>query len=427
MNFKQEFKQLLLDQPRSNLKQVNVENCEYADTVVKSKNCYYSFGAFYCENVYYGRYSRKCTNCNGVTFCLNCEWCSECVDCVNCYMVDYAKDCQNCSECQFCTDCYGCKNCFGCSGLYQKQYCFFNQQLSKEEYEKRLAAIDLKDPQQRKMIEQKMEELKKSSINLATHHFRTEDCVGDHLSECKNCYQCYDSFALEDCLYCIETNGNKDCCDLTVCFENEACYSSILSPLNYNCNFLYQTESSSESEFCAFSKNLKNCFGCAYLQNKQFYILNKPYSEQDYKIKVEQIKKELIAGGDYNLLLYFVSDYETQRALNESDSAIQSSLPINNLTNHFMIKNVAPLVCKNSDCGKEFNIIDQEEKFYTMKKLPLPEFCPACRHKQRMALRNERKLYPRKCDNCKQGMLSTFPQESPYKVYCQKCFWENIG
>ena len=85
------------------------------------------------------------------------------------------------------------------------------------------------------------------------------------------------------------------------------------------------------------------------------------------------------------------------------------------------------LVCKNTSCGKEFIAIAQEVKFYEDKKLPLPDHCPACRHKERMALRNERQLYKRTCDKCSAQMLSTFPKEAPYKVYCQKCFWENIG
>lgn len=326
MTFFQEFQQLLLTQPRYNLKQVSVENCDYADTAVKSNNCYYTFGAFYSEDFYYGRYSRKCNNCSDLTFCVSCQWCMECVDCVNGYMLDYCQDCANCSECRFCKDCFGCQNCFGCVGLYKKQYCFFNEPLTKEEYQRRIDNLDLSDAAQRKNFQQKLEELKKTTMNLGIHQFSTEDCVGDHLSECKNCYQCYDSFALEDCLYCIETNGNKNCCDLTVCFEAEACYSCVHSPLNYNSNFLFQTDQTSDSEFCAFSKNLKDCFGCVYLANKQYYILNKPYSAQEYKVKVEEIKTELMRSGQYNLLLYFVSDYEKKRLFNETDSTIQSSL-----------------------------------------------------------------------------------------------------
>ena len=85
------------------------------------------------------------------------------------------------------------------------------------------------------------------------------------------------------------------------------------------------------------------------------------------------------------------------------------------------------LTCTNTDCGKNFILIDQEKIFYKEKNLPSPDICPACRHKQRMALRSERHLYDRICDHCGDQMLSTYPQNAPYTVYCQKCFWENIG
>lgn len=84
-------------------------------------------------------------------------------------------------------------------------------------------------------------------------------------------------------------------------------------------------------------------------------------------------------------------------------------------------------ILKCIDCQKDFKVIPQEKKFYDDKKLPLPDQCPACRHKLRMALRNERQLYKRTCNKCHQSMLSTYPENAPYTVYCQKCFWENIG
>lgn len=83
--------------------------------------------------------------------------------------------------------------------------------------------------------------------------------------------------------------------------------------------------------------------------------------------------------------------------------------------------------CVSADCGKQFRVIAQELKFYESKKLPLPGFCPACRHKQRMALRNERTLYRRTCGKCNKSMLTTYPPDAPYLIYCQDCFWKNIG
>lgn len=78
-------------------------------------------------------------------------------------------------------------------------------------------------------------------------------------------------------------------------------------------------------------------------------------------------------------------------------------------------------------CKKEFLIIPQEKEFYKKKDLPWPDNCPECRQKRRLSLRNERKLYKRKCDKCQKDIISTYPPDSKYIIYCQECFWKNIG
>lgn len=83
--------------------------------------------------------------------------------------------------------------------------------------------------------------------------------------------------------------------------------------------------------------------------------------------------------------------------------------------------------CLESSCQKQFRVVQQEIEFYKTKHLPFPDYCPACRHKQRMALRSERALYQRTCAKCQQSMLSVYPETAPYIIYCQKCFWENIA
>ena len=165
--------------------------------------------------------------------------------------------------------------------------------------------------------------LRKTAPQLNVHQLRTENCIGENITESKDCYQCYDTFASEDCFYNIETNANKDCADLSVCFETELSYSCVQSPLCYNCNFLYQVDNSSDSEFCAYSRRLKNCFGCVYLENKEYYILNKPYSPADYAVEVERIKKELITAGQYDMKMFLVSDYEKRRMETETDPVIK--------------------------------------------------------------------------------------------------------
>jgi hypothetical protein len=323
--FLTEFKKLLLEQPRYNLKIVNSENCDYADTAVNSQDCYYSFGAFHSENLLYSRYSRNCKNSSDLTFCFDCEWCHECVGCSKSYGLSYSKYCSNCSNCSFCEDCTGCKDCFGCIGQHQKQYMMFNEQLTKEEYEKRLAQLDLSHPEVRAAIAERMEALRQQVPQLATHQTMTEASTGDNLVQTKNAYQCFDSYDLEDSFYCIETNSLKNCSDMTVCFKTEESYQCCHCPGDYNCKFCIHCDYCSDSTFCTYSMNLKNCFGCVYLKDKEYHILNKPYEPEEYFKKVKEIKQELIDAGMYNLNPYFISDYEQQRLATESDPAIMNA------------------------------------------------------------------------------------------------------
>ncbi|MDD5026727.1 MAG: zinc-ribbon domain containing protein [Candidatus Peribacteraceae bacterium] len=80
-----------------------------------------------------------------------------------------------------------------------------------------------------------------------------------------------------------------------------------------------------------------------------------------------------------------------------------------------------------TECSKEFLVIPQEATIYDEKKLPLPDQCPACRHKRRMALRNERALHRRICTTCGSPMLTTYAPDAPYAIECQKCFWKHVG
>jgi len=78
-------------------------------------------------------------------------------------------------------------------------------------------------------------------------------------------------------------------------------------------------------------------------------------------------------------------------------------------------------------CKKPFLIIPQEKIFYKKKDLPMPGNCPECRQKERLLQRNERKLHKRKCDKCSKSIISTYDEDSKYKVFCQECFWKDMG
>lgn len=80
-------------------------------------------------------------------------------------------------------------------------------------------------------------------------------------------------------------------------------------------------------------------------------------------------------------------------------------------------------ICKT--CEKEFVIRDEDIVFYEQMKTGNPLYCPECRMARRLMFRNERILYKRSCDLCKENMITLYSPEAPYKVYCSKCWWSD--
>ncbi|MBI3619200.1 hypothetical protein HY213_04185 [Candidatus Peregrinibacteria bacterium] len=88
--------------------------------------------------------------------------------------------------------------------------------------------------------------------------------------------------------------------------------------------------------------------------------------------------------------------------------------------------------CKH--CQQTFEITDDDLAFYDRvspvfqeKKyaIPPPTLCPDCRQQRRLAWRNERNLYSRNCDLCKRHIISVYPADVIFPVYCPKCWWSD--
>ena len=75
---------------------------------------------------------------------------------------------------------------------------------------------------------------------------------------------------------------------------------------------------------------------------------------------------------------------------------------------------------------KPYRIIKQELEFYRKHHLPIPRRHPDQRHKDRMAQRNPRKLFERKCDKCHKDMITTYAPERPERVYCEECYEREV-
>lgn len=81
------------------------------------------------------------------------------------------------------------------------------------------------------------------------------------------------------------------------------------------------------------------------------------------------------------------------------------------------------VACKQ--CKSEFLISDSDRAYYAARTVPVPTFCPSCREQRRLAIRNERTFYPRKCDLCKKQTIAYYHPEKPQVVYCPECWYSD--
>jgi hypothetical protein len=79
--------------------------------------------------------------------------------------------------------------------------------------------------------------------------------------------------------------------------------------------------------------------------------------------------------------------------------------------------------CQN--CKDIFIVGEDDLSSYEKIMVPPPTWCPECRLVRRLLWRNERSLYKRTCDLCKEPKILMYPSVSPYNVYCYPCWWSD--
>ena len=77
------------------------------------------------------------------------------------------------------------------------------------------------------------------------------------------------------------------------------------------------------------------------------------------------------------------------------------------------------------ECKNRLEIFDEDLEFYKKVSVPSPTLCPECRQQRRLAWRNERTLYKRTCDYCDKNLISIYPANTPWPVYCNVCWWSD--
>ncbi|MDD4628491.1 MAG: hypothetical protein PHE68_03815 [Candidatus Peribacteraceae bacterium] len=429
---------------------VNNINCSFTNYVGSCKNCYMIFGSVYCEECLYGSpyNSRSCVDSLLVR---DSELCHDCVTCEKCYHCISCQDCQTGNDLLFCYDCDGCSNCIGCAGLRRKQYCVFNEQLSQEEYKKKRASIDLCHARDVAELRQQFESVKQRTPRRAAHVLASENATGDYVYFSKNTHDAYDAQRCEDCGYVAQVIDMKDCQDCNYMEECELCNEYICSYRNQNvhfCIWLLDCSDTWYSNYCISSHHL---FGCVGLKHKQYCILNKQYTKEEYGKLVPQIIEHMRKNGEWGELFpvsmspfaynetvaqeYFpLTEKEVGqrgwkwREERDEMPKVSKAIPAAELPDSIdaLSDDILNQVIECEATKRPFKIIKQELDFYRTMKLPIPRFHPDERHRRRMALRNPRKLWTRPCMKCGKEMRTTYAPERPEIVYCEECYLKEV-
>ena len=457
-SFFDQFNEFQREIPMPSLRVEKSENSDFNNDVGDCQNCYLCSRTHYCQNCLYnyrGNHSTDCVDCFQV---VDSELLYECVECINCNSCNYCNFSSNCTNCSFIIDCRGCTDCFLCTNLRNKQFCFMNQRLSREDYEKKIAGFDFGNFDLVQQAIKQFEELKLKAIYKNLTIVNSENCTGDNIVDCKNCHKCFGLKFSEDSRYLWDVMRYKNSMDSYSGGRNsELIYETTAVAASYNIGFCLRATDSRNVYYSNFIRSSRNVFGCIGLNHKEFCILNKQYSEEEYYNLLEKILEKMIADEEYGEFFptkfspsayndtvafdYFPlskeevisKGYRWQDNDPKEYSPATGSIPGNiSSVSDEILKEVFSCECEaclshgNKKCGKNYRINPLELAFYIKKKLPIPHKCPDCRHTNRQKFKNPMKIRNTNCSNCSKAIETTIPETPVLRIYCEECYEKTI-
>ncbi len=445
-SFFQQFKELFANVPMRALfisdSMERLVNSEYTNMVSNLKNCYLIYNSDYSESCQYGTEIESCKDCVDGIMIDSCESSYSCVNCQKCYRAFHCVDCEASSDIWFSRNLSGCQNCFGCVNLRNKNYYIFNEPYSKEEYL------------------EKLEELKKdlpaAAVKAAEHALnypmkfmrgkQNTNVSGDYIHHSKDTLKTYIATEAQNCKYCmwLLVKPTKDCWDYTEYGDNAERMYEVMSGGNNVSDIKLSNLVSRNSARITYSSDCftqSDSFGCVGMRKRQYCILNKQYSKEEYEALVPKIiahmdempyadsKGRVYKYGEFfpvelsryaynetNAQEYFPLTKEQalaqgfrwkdceEKAYNPNKSWKDLSQTIEGVTEAVLNDTILcqawdedSLKAQEHRCTKAFKITKYEFEFYKKFGLPLPRKCPNSRYFDLSKMRAPIALHKRSC------------------------------
>jgi len=432
---------------------VNCVNSDFNSFCVDTKDAYMSARVADSEHIYFcylPLFSLYCIDSYGVD---HCQYCYECIDCWSCYESFFSQLCRNCTNVQLCYCCTGCKNCVGCVNLRNASNCFFNEQLSPDEYGKRLAELRLSTIGGLERAKERFDDLRRRHPVRAVFMLQSENALGDYISNSRDVSRSFDVDQSESVSYSWGVEYSRDIGDADFIYYGERCYENISNSRSTDIYFSFAAFQGTHDVFyCLLPFNgTRDCFGCAGLKHAEYCILNKQYSKEEYERLAPKIITHMRSTGEWGEFFpmelspfaYNETVAHEYFPLREEEAAargwkwkdqydemqkVTKVIPASQLPDSLddIPDDILNWAIECAATKRPFKIIKQELDFYRRMGLPVPHFHPDERFRRRTALRNPRKLWKRNCANCQKPIATSYSPERPERVYCEECYLKEV-
>jgi len=490
--FFEQLRELSYKVPQLSQTMWNTVNSDFCTGSNNLRNCYLVFVATDCEDCMYGAWTNRTKNCIDVTRIESSDDCYESFGLIKANKVFFSSDCEECVDVWFSKNLQGCMNCLGCVNLHNKQYHIFNQPYSKVEYEKKFLDLNFGSLKSLESFAIKTEEFfSKNIVRFANgkHNFNVS---GEYINNSKNVRDSYYVNGGENCRYAqyLMTPSSKDCMDFSLWGENsELIYET--SSCGENCSRVklsYRTSRSSrECTYCMQCYGGFNLFGCVGLQKKQYCILNKQYTKEEYEALVPKIiehmntmpfidkKGRVYKYGEFFPLELSLFPYNETLAFSDFPMTKEEALAegyrwkdpeekdykitleselipdnIKDVTDEIMSQTLGCAhkgECQDR-CTTAFRITKQELDFYRVNNIPIPRLCHNCRYVKRVKSQSPLKLWNRGCacagessengvyqnqtkhshgsSKCQNEFKTPYAPDRKEIVYCEQCYQQEV-
>jgi len=476
--FFEQWKALYQRVPMQCLSNSKATNSDYCNVAEESRDSYLCSASLKIERTFYSNRISEIKDSSDCYLTLRSELCYEDVGCSDCFRILYSFNCKSCVDSYFLYDCHGCTNCFGCTNQRNKSYCMWNEQLSKEEYHRRISEIDFTSYKFITELKERFKEAYLNSVHRFAKQVKTVDSTGDNLEGTKNCKACFDTTGvLEDSKnvhWALDAKDLYDCGPgvgkaelMYECFDTGiGNFRNLFTSVVYNAN---------EVEYAFNCYNSSNLFGCIGVRNKNYCILNHQYSKEEYLELIPKIKQHMneipyvdAEGKTYGYGEFFPTELspfvynETvaqdyfpitkeqasergykwrEKHVNEHKVTLQAkdlSDKLVDISENITKEIIGCLhngVC-DERCSKVFKVTKDEILLYKRLGVPLPRLCFGCRHDTRLRMRNPMKLWTRLCmcdknnhsheGKCESEFETSYAPERPEIIYCEKCYQNEV-